>query len=136
MDNLYLSRLTIPITTGTAQPYRPETATSSSPASPQSGNLSFQALLQQQLQQNAGVEFSKHAVSRVAQRNIELTDNSLERLNQGVKIAQEKGLDSALILIDKTAFIVSAQNNKVITTVGEGDLTGNVFTNIDGTVII
>lgn len=136
MDNLYLSRLAIPITTGTAQPYRPETAASSSTASPQSGNLSFQALLQQQLQQNAGVEFSKHAVSRVAQRNIELTDNSLERLNQGVKIAQEKGLDSALILIDKTAFIVSAQNNKVITTVGEGDLTGNVFTNIDGTVII
>lgn len=136
MDNLYLSRLSIPITTGTVQPYRHETASSSSAASPQAGSSSFQALLQQQLQQNAGVEFSKHAVSRVAQRNIELTDNSLERLNQGVKIAQEKGLDSALILIDKTAFIVSAQNNKVITTVGEGDLTGNVFTNIDGTVII
>lgn len=136
MDNLYLSRLSLPITTGTAQPYRPETASSSSAASSQPDSPSFQALLQQQLQRNAGVEFSKHAVSRVAQRNIELTDNSLERLNQGVKIAQEKGLDAALILIDKTAFIVSAQNNKVITTVGEGDLTGNVFTNIDGTVII
>ena len=136
MDNLYLSRLSIPITTGTAQPYRPVTASSSSTASPQTGSSSFQALLQQQLQQNAGVEFSKHAVSRVTQRNIELTDNSLERLNQGVKIAQEKGLDAALILIDRTAFIVSAQNNKVITTVGESDLTGNVFTNIDGTVII
>ncbi|WMJ82918.1 TIGR02530 family flagellar biosynthesis protein [Oscillospiraceae bacterium LTW-04] len=136
MDNLYLGRLSLPITTGAAQPYRPETASSSSATLPQSDSPSFQSLLQQQLQQNAGVEFSKHAVSRVAQRNIELTDNSLERLNQGVKIAQEKGLDSALILIDKTAFIVSAQNNKVITTVGESDLTGNVFTNIDGTVII
>ncbi|HWP51413.1 MAG TPA: TIGR02530 family flagellar biosynthesis protein [Clostridia bacterium] len=137
MDNLYLGRLSLPITTGTVQPYRTDTASSSSStASTQSDSLSFQELLQQQLQQNAGVEFSKHAVSRVAQRNIELTDDNLERLNQGVKIAQEKGLDATLILIDKTAFIVSAQNNKVITTVGESDLTGNVFTNIDGTVII
>ncbi|MFV0498335.1 MAG: TIGR02530 family flagellar biosynthesis protein [Candidatus Fimivivens sp.] len=136
MDNLYLGRLSLPITTGIAQPYRPETASSSPDALPQSDSGSFQSLLQQQLQQNAGVAFSKHAVSRVAQRDIALTDNSLERLSQGVKIAQEKGLDSALILIDKTAFIVSALNNKVITTVGESDLTGNVFTNIDGTVII
>ncbi len=136
MDNLYLGRLSLPITTGTAQPYRTDAAASPSSASAQSDSPSFQALLERQLQQNAGVEFSKHAVSRVAQRNIELTDNTLERLNQGGKIAQEKGLDSALILIDRTAFIVSAQNNKVITTVGEGDLAGNVFTNIDGTVII
>ncbi len=136
VDNLTLGRLSLPITTGTAQPYRSDATAAASAAPTQSDSPSFQALLQQQLQQNAGVEFSKHAVSRVTQRNIELTDSSLERLNQGVKIAQEKGLDSALILIDRTAFIVSAQNNKVITTVGEGDLTGNVFTNIDGTVII
>lgn len=136
MDNLYLGRLSLPITTGTVQPYRTDTPSSSSIAPAQSDNTSFQELLNQQLQQNTGVAFSKHAVSRVAQRNIELTDNSLERLNQGVKIAQEKGLDATLILIDKTAFIVSAQNNKVITTVGESDLAGNVFTNIDGTVIV
>lgn len=135
MDNLYLGRMSLPITTGTVQPYRTDNV-STSTLTTQSDSPSFQELLQRQLQQNTGVEFSKHAVSRVAQRNIELTDDSLERLNQGVKIAQEKGLDSALILIDKTAFIVSAQNNKVITTVGESDLTGNVFTNIDGTVII
>ncbi len=136
MDNLYLGRMSLPITTGTVQPYHNDSASSASAATPQSDSPSFQALLERQLQQNTGVAFSKHAVSRVAQRNIELTDDSLERLNQGVKIAQEKGLDSALILIDKTAFIVSAQSNKVITTVGESDLTGNVFTNIDGTVII
>lgn len=135
LDHLYFSRLSLPITTGTAQPYHAHTDNAAA-ASAQPDSPSFQAVLERQLQQNAGVEFSKHAVSRVAQRNIELTDSSLERLNQGVKIAQEKGLDSALILIDRTAFIVSAQNNKVITTVGEGDLTGNVFTNIDGTVII
>lgn len=136
VDNLYLGRLSLPITTGTAQPHRDAHDAAAQPAAAQPDSSPFQALLERQLQQNAGVEFSKHAVSRVAQRNIELTDSSLERLNQGVRLAQEKGLDSALILIDRTAFIVSAQNNRVITTVGEGDLTGNVFTNIDGTVII
>lgn len=137
MDNLYLGRLSLPITTGTAQPYHPKNATTNPSSAPtQSDDASFQALLQKSLKQNSGVEFSKHAASRVSQRNIALTDNSLERLNQGVKMAQEKGLDSALILIDKTAFIVSAQNNKVITTVSECDLTGNVFTNIEGTVIV
>lgn len=137
VDNLYFGRLSLPITTGTAQPYRDMHGAATPPAASEKPDSSpFQALLERQLQQNAGVEFSKHAVSRVAQRNIELTDSSLERLNQGVRLAQEKGLDSALILIDRTAFIVSAQNNRVITTVGEGELTGNVFTNIDGTVII
>ena len=53
-----------------------------------------------------------------------------------MRIAQQKGLDDTLILIDKTAFVVSAQNNKVITTVSENEIKGNVFTNIDGTVIV
>lgn len=136
MDNIYLGRMSLPITTGSAQPYHTETPSSTADASTQTNGRSFQELFEKSLRQNQGVEFSKHAASRVAERNIELTNSNLERLNQGVKIAQEKGLDSTLILIDRTAFIVSAQNNKVITTVSENDLTGNVFTNIDGTVII
>lgn len=136
MDNLYLGKMSLPITTGTTQQYHNQISSSTAATSAQSSGSSFQELLEKNIQQNEGVEFSKHAASRVAQRNIELTNNNLARLNQGVKIAQEKGLDAALILIDRTAFIVSAQNNKVITTVSENDLTGNVFTNIDGTVII
>ena len=135
MNNLYLGRMPLPITTGTVQPYHPESAASANEAQNTSGT-SFQEILQGRLRQAESVEFSKHAASRVVERNIPLTEESLDRLNQGVKIAQEKGLDAALILIDRTAFIVSAQNNKVITTVSENDLTGNVFTNIDGTVII
>ena len=134
MDDLYLSRLQWPVTTGTAQPYYPDQS-----ASPQAANEntpSFKELLRQNLNAAGGVEFSKHAANRVAERSIPLDTQRLERLNAGVKMAQEKGLDDALILIDRTAFIVSAQHNKVITTLGESDLTGNVFTNIDGTVIV
>lgn len=129
MNNLSFNRMSIPIVTGTPQPQKPQ-----QPAK-ESGAQSFHALLQAQLGQG-GVEFTKHAVSRVVERNIELSGSNLERLNAGVKIAQEKGLNDALILVDNTAFIVSAKNSKVITTVEGSDLKGNCFTNIDGTVII
>ena len=100
-------------------------------------NSPFAEKLKEKLSENpGGVEFSKHAAQRIEQRQIEISADSLHRLNEGVRIAQQKGLDDTLILIDKTAFIVSAQNNKVITTVSENDIKGNVFTNIDGTVIV
>lgn len=86
--------------------------------------------------EQAAVNFSKHAQNRINDRNIDLGDNKIERLNQGVKLASEKGLNDTLILVDKTAFIVSVKNGTVITTLNGDDLNGNVFTNIDGTVII
>ena len=72
----------------------------------------------------------------MAERNIQISENSLDRLGQGMKIAQKKGLNDTLILVDRTAFIVSVKNNKVITTVNGDELKGNVFTNIDGAVIV
>ena len=75
-------------------------------------------------------------MNRVMERNIDLSDENIERLNEGVKLAGEKGLDDTLILLDNAAFIVSVRNNTVITTVNKEEMTGNVFTNIDGTVVI
>ena len=75
-------------------------------------------------------------MNRVMERNIDLSDENIERLNEGVKLAGEKGLDDTLILLDNAAFIVSVRNNTVITTVSRDEMTGNVFTNIDGTVVI
>jgi flagellar operon protein len=57
-------------------------------------------------------------------------------LNYGVQLATQKGLNEPLILVDRTAFVVNVSNNKVITTVNEDSLKGNVFTNIDGAVIV
>lgn len=96
---------------------------------------SFENMLKQQLSVS-GLNFSKHAVNRVVERDINISDDNMERLNAGVQIAKEKGLDDTLILIDKSAYIVSVKNNMVITTVDNQDLIGNCFTNIDGTVIV
>ncbi len=126
----------ISVTTGA-----PVTANIPSPQTeqtPQEG--SFAAALQEKLaekQYTGGVEFSKHAIQRLEQRSIDLVSgDTLERLNKGVEIAADKGSSETLVLVDQTAFVVSVKNNKVITTLSNEDLRGNIFTNIDSTVII
>lgn len=97
---------------------------------------SFQSMLKAQLDKTSGVSFSRHAVKRALEHNIELTDESLARLNEGMRLAGEKNLGDTLILVGSTAFLVNVRNNTVITTVGSNEMKGNVFTNIDGTVIV
>lgn len=140
MDDLTIRRFSTPITTGIPQTI-PSEYTDVVPKE------SFKQILSEQMNQNSNeeteellnsssVNFSRHAMNRVMQRNIDLSGENLARLNEGIKLAEEKGLDDTLILIDSAAYIVSVKNNMVITTVANSELQGNVFTNIDGTVII
>lgn len=129
MNEIELKRISTPITTGIPHTTPQDVADSVD-------SRSFKQILQDQLDSTRGVNFSRHAMNRVMERNIFLTDSKLERLNEGVKLAEEKGLDDTLILLDNAAFIVSVKNNTVITTVSRSEMTGNVFTNIDGTVVI
>lgn len=101
-----------------------------------SGN-SFADELREILENSSQVQFSNHAIKRIESREIDVTENdTLERLNRGVELAAQKGCGQSLILVDSTAYIVSVENNKVITTVSQSDLKENVFTNIDSTVIV
>ena len=98
---------------------------------------SFAQALQEKLQEKRGVEFSKHAIQRLEERSIDLNENgTLERLNKGVELAAGKGSSETLVLVGRNAFVVSVKNNKVITTLSDNELQGNVFTNIDSTVIV
>ncbi|MGN1339069.1 MAG: TIGR02530 family flagellar biosynthesis protein [Oscillospiraceae bacterium] len=98
---------------------------------------SFAQALQEKLQEKGGVEFSKHAIQRLEERSIDLNENgTLERLNKGVELAAGKGSSETLVLVGRNAFVVSVKNNKVITTLSDNELQGNVFTNIDSTVIV
>lgn len=80
------------------------------------------------------LKFSKHANERLASRNIDLTDDQMERLEIGAKKASEKGISESLVMVDNLAFIVSIKNNTVITAVNDGD--EKIFTNIDGAIIM
>ena len=125
----------ISVTTGTAN-----TAPIHQSEQPQSPGIenSFADALKQKIQENGqGVEFSKHAMQRLSERSIDLTEGDmLERLNKGVEIAADKGSSETLVLVDTNAFVVSVKNNKVITTISKEELQGNIFTNIDSTVIM
>ncbi|MBE6906532.1 TIGR02530 family flagellar biosynthesis protein [Marasmitruncus massiliensis] len=133
MSPVDFNRFSVPIVTGTP---RPIVGNQEQQQNTVSGANSFQEIFQRELDTNKEVTFSKHAAQRVAQRQVDLSEDSIERLNQGVQLAKEKGLNETLILVDKTAFIVNVKNNMVVTTVNSGESVGNVFTNIDGTVII
>ena len=136
MEDLRIRYYT-PVTTGAphvSKPYQP--AQPKEAEDKTSENPSFREALEAQLQQTSNVSFSKHAVSRAIQRNMDLSEENIARLNEGVRLAQEKKLEDPLILVDRTAFLVNIKHQRVITTVDAEELKGNVFTNIDGTVII
>lgn len=130
---LYNKRLRSPVYTG--NPVEVQKAQKTGKASKKE-KTAFQELLEQKVKEESQVEFSKHALERVLQRDVNVSTANIERLNQGVRLAEEKGLTEPLILVDSTAYVVNVKNNKVITVVNDGSLKGTVFTNIDGTVMI
>lgn len=96
--------------------------------------LSFQEILNSRKPQEE-VKFSKHAAGRLADRNIELTEGQMDRLNEGTERARQKGIRESLVLVDGLAFIVNIPNHTVVTAMNQQDTSENVFTNIDGAVI-
>ena len=98
---------------------------------------SFAAALKSKIEEKHGIEFSKHAIQRLSERSIDVTEgDTLERLNKAVEIAADKGSSDALVLVDNNAFVVSVKNNKVVTAIAQEELKGNIFTKIDSTVIV
>ena len=102
--------------------------------------LSFEEVLKRQQNRVAGADsqlkFSKHAVQRLESRNISLSDEQSARLEDGVKKAGDKGINESLVLVDSVAFIVNVPNQTVVTAMDQTETKSNVFTNIDGAVIM
>lgn len=102
----------------------------------------FGTLLREQLDKNSGidrnkaVQFSKHAQERVAQRGIEVTPELMSELSEAVRKADAKGVKDVVIFDTVNAFIVNVPNKTVVTTMSGSEMRDNVFTNIDGAVIL
>ena len=96
----------------------------------------FGDILKDKLQIQTQVKFSKHAEQRLQERNINVTPNQLERINDGVAKAEGKGIKDSLILMDNLALVVNVKNKTVVTATNTNELKNNVFTNIDGAVIV
>lgn len=82
------------------------------------------------------LKFSKHAGERLADRDITLTNEQLARLEDGAHKAGAKGIKESLVLMDGMAFIINTKSNTVITAMNQSGVEENIYTNIDGAVII
>jgi len=82
------------------------------------------------------VSFSRHANARLASRGIELDRSDLEDLSEAVDQLARKGARESLVLMDENAFIVGIPDRRVITVMTRGEAVGNIFTNIDSTLVV
>ena len=112
----------------------------STSSSVNTSGISFEDVLREKqneaVMENSELKFSKHAANRLNDRNIALTDSQNIRLENGVKQASEKGITESLVLVDSLAFIVNVPNKTVVTALDQTEANSNIFTNIDGAVII
>jgi flagellar operon protein len=87
-------------------------------------------------QLKAPLKFSAHASQRLKERKIEMDAATMVKVNDAIDKADAKGIDDTLVLTKDAALIVNVKNRTVITAMDRSQMTGNVFTNIDGAVIV
>lgn len=96
---------------------------------------SFAEILQKVSGDSKQLQFSGHAIKRLEDRNINLNESDLLRIQEAVDRAELKGSRESLILDGENAFVVNIENRTVITAVDQMELRERVFTQIDSAVI-
>jgi flagellar operon protein len=97
---------------------------------------SFDSVLSE-AQKTSSITFSKHAISRINERDIEISSDEMQKLSSAIETADSKGIKDSLILMNSKAFIVNVTSNVVVTVLDSSDISEQkVFTNLDGAVII
>jgi flagellar operon protein len=79
--------------------------------------------------------FSKHLSERMNRRKIDMSPEKIDRLNQAVDRAAEKGARESVVLLDNLALLVSVSNRTVLTAIKTENMKDGVFTNIDSMVV-
>ena len=69
-------------------------------------------------------------------RNVKLSQNDIDNINKAVEKAAKKGVKDTLIILGSTALIANVKSKTIITAATEESLKDNIFTNIDGAIII
>lgn len=129
INNNYSNRIiNSPLTSGKVQTNNVKSSSTTT------SGVGFENFLQQAIDRNSGVKFSKHAEMRMQARNIDLTQTQKDKINSAVSMAQRKGVKDSLVILDDMAFVVNVNSKTVITAVNNNELKENVFTNIDGAI--
>jgi flagellar operon protein len=86
--------------------------------------------------QKAELKISKHAKERMNERDIQIKDSEWSQLQEKVVEARKKGVNDSLVLMKDVALIVSAKNNTIVTAMNRDETKSQIFTNINGTIVI
>ncbi|WP_227935815.1 TIGR02530 family flagellar biosynthesis protein [Alkalihalobacillus deserti] len=97
---------------------------------------SFNQLLERQIHNTNQLKVSKHAQHRMDMRGIEFSAEKWLTIQDKVKEAKQKGVKDSLVITNNAALIVSAQNDTVITVLNRDEAQSQIFTNINGTILI
>lgn len=82
------------------------------------------------------VSFSNHALQRLESRQLDLSQEDLQKLDDAVDKMAQKGARESLIYMNDMAFVVSVANRTVITAMDGKSARENIFTNIDSAAIL
>ncbi len=97
----------------------------------QNSSSSFSSIFQDELDK---VKFSNHALKRMENRNIQLSDTEINKIQTAVQKAESKGSKDSLVMMNDTAYIVNIPNRTVVTALPVSSSNENIFTNIDSVV--
>ena len=109
---------------------------SSSEITRQTIDGSFGEMLEQLQSQQEELKISKHAQMRADERGIDLNPMLIRDIQNAVDKAKDKGIKDLAVIGDQGAFIVNVPNNIMITSMDKMEMKENVFTNINGAVLI
>lgn len=96
----------------------------------------FQELLQKASNTTEALKISKHARERLAERSIAISEMEWTNIRDKVDEAKSKGVKESLVLMEQAALIISAKNSTVITAMDREEAKAQIFTNIDGTIVL
>ncbi|ADU30752.1 TIGR02530 family flagellar biosynthesis protein [Evansella cellulosilytica] len=98
-------------------------------------DVSFQTILNQSLDQSS-LKISKHAEKRLQERGIQIPSEKWDEIHSKVMEAQTKGVNDSLVLTNDIALVVSAKNETVITAMDRSEAQSQIFTNINGAILM
>lgn len=102
------------------------------PISKKTTNQSFADVLAKTEQ----LKVSKHASDRMMQRQIKISDAEWQKIDEKLILAKQKGLNDSLFLTENAALIVNVKNSTVVTVMNRQEASEQIFTNINGAIII
>ena len=98
----------------------------------QKSNTSFEQVLSKATE----LKVSKHAKQRLMERNIQISDTQWQEISRKMSEAKGKGITDAIVVTNDTSLVVSTKNNTVVTALSNEEASNQVFTNINGAIVL